>query len=454
MVVKDLSRLGRNSISTGYYVEKHFPLREVRFIAVTDNFDTASDKGNSSGIILPLKNMINEAYSMDIAKKIKAQQQQAMREGQYVGSRPPYGYKKSPTDCHKLIVDENTAPIVKRIFEMASTEMGLAPICRALNEDNVLTPSEYAQSQGIINNKKLVGSGAWQTRTISKILSAEVYTGDLVQGKSKSVNRKQMPNSEDNWIIVENTHEAIIDKELFAKVQKIRDEKSVKRIGSDWTENIFKGKIFCGDCGKNLHRQRVPRAKDIIYIFHCITNTRIAQGSCNSHIYFKEDDLKQAVVNIVQLQTDVLIGNNLLLLQKQKEINQQTEKINTELTTLAKEVAKNQKYLKTLYENLILGIIDLPEYKELKAGYEDKIQKGRDKHLALSTQKDAALKEIKDFTEVTKDLKSICSADKLNRELIEKLIDKIVVKDNNEIDIIFTYKNSFPLLEEVFNRGK
>lgn len=453
VVVKDLSRLGRNSISTGYYVEKHFPLRGVRFIAVNDNFDTANDFNNGSGIILPLKNMINEAYSMDIAKKIKAQQQQAMREGQFVGARPPYGYKKSPDDCHKLVIDEVTAPVVKRIFEMSSEGVGLAPICRALNEDNILPPSQYAQSQGIISHKNLLGNGNWQTRTVMKILSSEVYMGDLVQGKSKSVNRKQMPNSEDKWIIVKDTHEPIIDRALFAKVQEIRAEKSEKKSG-EWTENIFKGKIFCGYCGKNLHRQRVPRAKDIIYIFHCISNTRIAKGSCDGHIYFKEDDLKQAIIKVIDVQSDILLGKNIRLQHKYKALEKQMFATDKELLAIAKEVEKNQKYLKTLYENLVLGIIDLSEYKEMKSGYEVKIEQGRQKHFEITSKKESLNQQIEHFDALTNKVNSIHSPKQLNREIIEKLIERIVVKDDNSIDITFTFQNAFPLVEEVLSNGK
>ncbi|WP_313530609.1 recombinase family protein [Anaerotignum sp.] len=452
VIVKDLSRLGRNSISTGYYVEKHFPLHGVRFIAVTDNFDTATDLNGANNIILPLKNMINEAYSMDIAKKIKAQQQQAMKEGQFVGSRPPYGYQKAPTDCHKLIIDPETASVVGRIFELTAQGMGLAPICRVLNEENILTPSQYAQSKGIINHDRLVGSGAWQTRTLMKILSSEVYMGDMVQGKSKSVNRKQMPNSEEKWITVQDTHDPIISRELFADVQAIREGKAVKH-GGAWEENIFKGKIFCGYCGKNLHRQTAKRVKGDIYVFHCISNTRIAKGYCDGHIYFKEEDLKQAVVNIVQIQADILVGKNKILQGKQKEMNEKIKAMDTQLADIAKEVSKYQKYLKSLYENLVLGIIDLGEYKNLKAGYEEKIEVGRNQHFELTTHKENLLKQASSFANVTKEVVAISSVKKLNRELIERLIEKILVKDGNELEIAFTFQHSFPLLEEVLNHG-
>lgn len=187
VIVKDLSRLGRNSIDTGYYIEQYFHAHNVRFIAVTDQFDT-EDSGNlHGGIMLPLKNMINEAYALDIGRKIKAQARQAMKDGDYIGARAPYGYRKDPDNCHKLLIDENTAPVVKQIFEWAHEHVSLNRIVRNLNEMGIPAPSHYKKDTGEITSPGLIGSGKWQTRTVMKILESEVYTGDLVQGKTKIV---------------------------------------------------------------------------------------------------------------------------------------------------------------------------------------------------------------------------------------------------------------------------
>lgn len=189
VIVKDLSRLGRNSIDTGYYIEQYFHAHNVRFIAVTDQFDTADSGNLHGGIMLPLKNMINEAYALDIGRKIKAQARQAMKDGDYIGARAPYGYRKDPDDCHKLLIDENTAPVVKQIFEWAHEHVALNRIVRNLNEMGIPAPSHYKKTTGEITSPGLIGSGKWQTRTVMKILESEVYTGDLVQGKTKIVDK-------------------------------------------------------------------------------------------------------------------------------------------------------------------------------------------------------------------------------------------------------------------------
>lgn len=164
VIVKDLSRLGRNVIDTGYYIERYFPMQKVRFIAVNDRYDSSSPDNAHDGIIIPLRNMINEAYAMDIARKIKAQQRQAMKDGKYVGGRTPYGYLKAPDDCHQLIVDPVAAEVVKTMFQWAAEGAGLNTIAVRLNEAGYLSPSHYKRTLGEITHENLVGNGHWQTR--------------------------------------------------------------------------------------------------------------------------------------------------------------------------------------------------------------------------------------------------------------------------------------------------
>ena len=155
VIVKDLSRLGRNTIDTGYYIEQYFRLRNVRFIAINENFDTAAPEDAHSGIIIPLRNMINEAYALDIGRKIKAQQRQAMKDGKFIGSRTPYGYLKAPDDCHQFIIDPVAAPVVQKMFQWASEGIGLNTITVRLNEAGYLPPSHYKNTQGIQNRTAL-----------------------------------------------------------------------------------------------------------------------------------------------------------------------------------------------------------------------------------------------------------------------------------------------------------
>lgn len=366
VIVKDLSRLGREYIETGRYLRRVFPAYGVRFIAITDSIDTAHDSGddltvsvknimneaycrdisiktrssldvkrrngdfvgafpvygymkaednknllvpdpyaarvvcdifrmrlegasaskiaselNRLGIIIPLRNMINEAYALDIGRKIRAQQRQAMKDGKFIGARTPYGYLKAEDDCHQLIIDPVAAVVVQRMFRWASEGAGLNTIAVRLNEAGILTPSHYKKMQGKITHENLLGSGKWQTRTVGVILRSEVYTGDLVQGQTKTVDHRQVKADAEEWTVVRDTHEAIISREQFAAVQEILNQTASRAKAREvkaFTPNLFKGKVFCAHCGGSLHRQRNIRKKsDDVYFYHCLSQSRISK---------------------------------------------------------------------------------------------------------------------------------------------------------------------------------
>lgn len=252
VIVKDLSRLGRNTIDTGYYIEQYFRIRSIRFIAVNENFDTANPEDAHSGITIPLRNMINEAYALDIGRKIRAQQRQAMKDGKFIGARTPYGYLKAEDDCHQLIIDPVAAIVVQRMFRWASEGAGLNTIAVRLNEAGILTPSHYKKMQGKITHENLLGSGKWQTRTVGVILRSEVYTGDLVQGQTKTVDHRQVKADAEEWTVVRDIHEAIISREQFAAVQEILNQTASRAKAREvkaFTKNLLKGKVFCAHCG-------------------------------------------------------------------------------------------------------------------------------------------------------------------------------------------------------------
>jgi DNA invertase Pin-like site-specific DNA recombinase len=216
-VTKDLSRLGRNAIDMGYYIEKYFPTHNIRYIAINDNYDSADS--NTSGIVVSIKNMLNEAFALEIGRKIRATKQMNIHNGAFVGRIAPYGYLKNKTDCHKLVTDKYAAPIVRQIFEKAADGHSVTTITEWLNDCGVLPPRRYLHSIGLAAQKEAGGHIHWNKGTIYRILKNKIYVGDMVQGKSRTKEHLQVKLPESEWVITENTHEPIISRDLFEKTQ-------------------------------------------------------------------------------------------------------------------------------------------------------------------------------------------------------------------------------------------
>lgn len=446
VIVKDLSRLGRNSIDTGYYIEQYFYAHNVRFIAVTDQFDTADPGNLHGGIMLPLKNMINEAYSLDIGRKIKAQARQAMKDGDYIGGRAPYGYRKDPDNCHKLLVDKETAPVVKQIFDWAYERVALNRIVRNLNEMGIVAPSHYKKSTGEITSPGLIGSGKWQTRTVMKILESEVYTGDLVQGKTKTVDHQQVKAGDDNLIIARHTHEPIISHEVFAAVQEYRKqvcEESRAVPKRPYTPNIFKGKVFCADCGRSLHRQRAERRKGPdIYWFHCLTNSRVAKDTCKG-VMMQETELIATVTTVLEKELSVALGMSLPLFQLEARQKQKKDGLKSQMSAKRQDIEKQRRLIRGLYENFVQGILTSVEYFELKADYEESITVLSGDIEALEKGMDALDDQLVRYRAMEKDAKSLAQDHVLTAELIERLIDRIEIDHERNIRVSFRFKSEF-----------
>ena len=450
IVVKDLSRLGRNAIDSGYYIEKYFPLHHIRFIAVNDQYDSEDAENSGNHIIVPLKNIINEAYAADISRKVRSQAHQAMQDGEFIGARPPFGYKKDPDNCHKLLVNEDTAPVVRQIFAWAADGVALNVIVKKLNEAGIVTPGYYLASVGIITNKKLMGSGKWQTWTVAKILADEVYTGDMVQGKSVSVRHRQTPTKPEDWIVVRGTHEPLISRELFDQVQAIRQRVAAKYTQTPkvpYTENILRGRVFCGCCGKNLHRQKSHNG----YIYHCISNQRIGKGACENNIgYLQETELFDTILSYVQSEALIVMGKSLK--QQDKRITAQKEQTEREIAALQREAEKARSYLAGLYENFITGVLTQAEYHGMKAEYHQKVMDCVERISALQEGQDKLEKQAARYLSLADRLKAVKKSADLTAAFVSQVIESVTVNSPDDISVSFSFRDDFDGLMEVLNR--
>ena len=398
--------------------------------------------------------MINEAYAADISRKVKAQQRQAMRDGEFVGARPPYGYKKDPDNCHKLLVNEDTAPVVQQIFQWTIDGVPLNVVVRLLNEAGILTPGYYLASIGLITSKTLMGSGKWQTWTVAKILSDEVYTGDMVQGKHKSIGHKQVLTDQNEWIVVRGTHEPLIDRDTYEKAQAIR-ERTAKKSREQapkmpYTENILRGRVFCGCCGKNLHRQRSHGR----YFYRCISNDRIGAGSCTSGIrHLPEQELFSTILTIIRQEAVNIIGKRLQLQQRSDRITAQKTAAEKEISKLQQKTENNRKFLTGLLESFNSGLLTRTEYLEMKEGYSREIRTAVDRARELQKQQSVLESQMECYISLADRLAAVGEDTALSALLVDQLIERITVNSTDDVSIKFRFENGFEQLMEVLADG-
>jgi len=278
-ITKDLSRLGRNAIDTGYYIEKFFPTKGIRYIAVTDNYDSADPK--SGGVMISLKNMVNEAYALEVSRKVKATIRMNIRNGCFIGGIAPYGYFKSENDCHKLVVDPYAAGFVRTMYEMAANGQSHGSILAWLNDNDIAPPMRYIYSKGLTTeNSKGAKTRWWSLRGVRDVLRNRMYCGDMIQGKKRMEGGVQVTLPQSEWTITENTHEPIVSRELFAEVQKFWDKPKIEKepyYKGENTEDILRATVFCGDCGSQMFRKRTG---DKTYSYLCTARVQYTTRAC------------------------------------------------------------------------------------------------------------------------------------------------------------------------------
>ena len=453
VIVKDLSRLGRNVVDTGFYLEKYFPLRHVRFIAVNDQYDSEKASNGDSHIAVPLKNMINEAVALDISRKVRSSTRQSMLRGEFVGARPPYGYRKDPDNCHKLLVDETTAPVVKQIFAWTLDGTPKAVIVKRLNESGVLSPGKHLASVGLITNERLIGSGLWNSVAVERILSDEVYTGDMVQGKTQSHRRKQTPAEAENWIAVRGTHEAIIDRDTFEKARNLLSRVKERHKGfqkTPYTENILRGRIFCGCCGRHMNRRR---QNGKTYVYYCIANDRVAKGSCAANSRIREDRLFDTILKIVRKEAEVILGNELYRKEADKRVAERKAAIERRIAELRQETERNRVFMTGLYENFVGGVLTSTEYHEMKRGYETRMETAVQTVRDLMRERYELEEQLERYVSLAEKLEALTPDSVVTAQLVDRLIDRVTVSGTTEISIDFTFQSGFERLHEVMRNG-
>ena len=453
VITKDLSRLGRNYVQSGYYTETYFPEHNVRYIAILDNIDTALDSANND--IAPFKSILNEMYAKDTSKKINSVLQSKRNNGEYLGTAP-YGYKKDPENKYHLIIDEEAANVVKLIYEKYLAGFGTMQIADYLSKKKIPIPSDYNKRK---RGTKSLTYGLWQQSTVRFILSNEIYTGTVIQGKRKKVSfksKKFINLPEEDWVKVENMHEAIISKEDFERAKKVIDATKGSRVVQN--DYLFKGLLRCYDC-KGYIGIRSPDKNGNIY-GRCQRYGRFGKFDvCSPHNFNYQVFEEQILEVLRQVCKEYKNKKKLEEIAKQTKSKQSQEfDIKSQINSFKQNIEKETRKLEVMYEDRLAGIISLEEYmknanriKEIVKNYEQAIKE-------LEQELSGEKCKTKNETRLDNLVEEFLKIKNPTKEIIREFIEKIEIHSDKQVDIYFNFKplqelnNNFSVAKKEYER--
>lgn len=466
IVVKDLSRLGRNYLEAGDYLEKIFPLYGIRFISVADNFDTLHSNPTEDGIIVPLKNLINEAYAKDISQRICVSKELMQRRGQFVGTQPPYGYLKDPNDLHHLIPDPDTKDIVADMFTRRSMGESATSIARMLNNKGILAPVAYRISKGMEKNQKYKKS-KWDVALVTSILQNPAYIGDMEQGLQKGALYRGIPDhrqSKDKRIYVKQTHEPIVDKTIYYKVQELLKEIRTRHMKCQnkykdvhKKEDIFRGLLYCADCGTKLSLYRrtcmLSSGTYNYYTYFC-RNTPVRDECTKKN--FKMEKLEEIITELINTHIRLYLQKEdvLKMYNRTAKIAGIRNDIQEKITKNNKEITSIQSRMQNLYEDLKDETIDENEYISLKSSYSDRLNELDKELTSLKNDMEKYDADAIVDNDTTKNMRKFIGFKELTREIVVAFIKKITFYDNKRIKVEYTFENKMSELDELIEERK
>lgn len=456
VIVKDLSRLGRNYIEVGKYIERLFPFLGVRFIAINDNFDSADDAALSNNIIVPFKNLINDAYCRDISIKIRSHLEVKRKRGEFIGAFPVYGYMRGE-DKNKLIVDPCAAEIVKEIFAMKMEGMSQQAIADELNRLGVLSPAEYKKEQG--SGYKTVfqthSRAKWTAVAVLRVLTNEVYMGTLIQGKESTPNykvrvREKKPKEE--WIRVENAHEAIISRTDFELISDILQKDTRVSTGKS-AVSVYSGYLVCADCGCSMVRKKV-RSGSLEYVYYVCSGNKKDKDICSSH-RISENTLNMAITKTLQLHLKQLgdLQESIRYIRETSGNSDKIKKLVLQSEKRKEDIEKYNRLKLECYEDYKKELITQDEYMLFKKELDNRIEEiqraitelGKKKRMLLDGryEKESLLEKFLTSKEI-----------ELKRSILVRFISRIYVYEDHRIEIIFRYQDEIRQLSGIVEEIK
>ena len=452
IVVKDLSRFGRDYIDSGRYLQRVFPSLDIRFIALNDNYDSFTASETEKNLVIPFKNFINDNYCRDTSAKVRSVCKVKRKQGQFISNYAPYGYEKDKEDKHKIVIDKEVEYVVRKIFSMKLEGYSSYSIAKHLNDNGIPSPMEHKKAKGIRYktgfSTKAVAK--WDTPSVNRILINEIYIGTLQQGKREKINYKLdkvVSKNKSDWIEIEDNHEAIIDPHDFEIVQKLlKCDIKAKTVGEK--ADLFSGLLFCKDCNAQMTKKVDKRGKTPTVYYICSSYNR--GHNCSRHS-IKQEELQRTVLEMIRHYIQYL-GEYESVSEKIKEMEVSYElfqKIDKRQEYTKKNKAKFELLKSSLYQDLKEGIIAEEEFYDMREFYTNRIVESE---LILEKQSKEIARLYKKSLgnqNFLADIKKYQNIGTLERGLLVRLVDKIYVLEDKKIEIQFNYDETIEILDKL-----
>lgn len=456
IIVKDLSRLGRNYLESGEYIEMVFPFFRCRFISVTDRFDT---KYQQADISVQLKNMANEMYAKDISRKICSTMRTIQDQGKFAGSRAPYGYRLDPADKHHLIIDEETAPIVKQLFELLAEGNTVHFVATTMNANGIPSPGRLLYERGIASTDHFKNS-KWYMQTVRRILQDEIYLGWMVSGKFRSTyhstgKKGSQPVPREEWIVTKGTHEPIVTEELFNKVQeyfmRMKEEHGQTAVYNSKSKkaSIFKGHLRCGECGQAMFLRNKHSHGKVTAWYYCALHENYNSSYCVKKAV-KKQDVEDIALKLIRTQIKLFTdAREMIIALNKKESSKTKHRIySDQIRNVKKQIEKYLSLKASLYEDFANGVLSQSDYISMGQEY---AQKADELRIFLAELEKEAQKYSQTYAmngSWAQIIEQYQNAETLTEEMIDAFIDEMILYNNGHVEVKFRFKDE---LDEVIH---
>lgn len=458
IVVKDLSRFGREYIDSGAYIQKLFPMLGVRFIAINDNYDNAQPGAADNELVLPFKNLMNDSYCRDISVKVRSNLDAKRRNGQFVGSKVVYGYMRSPENKNLLVIDPEAAAVVQDIFRWKIDGQSPAQIADRLNRNHIPSPIEYKKGKGskqrtCFQTKEVA---QWSAVAIYRILRNEIYTGTLVQGKTTSPNhkvKKTIRKAPEEWSRTEHAHEAIIAPAQFDLIQRLMLDDTRSPVGANGV-HLFSGKVFCADCGSPMVR-KVSRCNGYEYTYFICGGNKADKHICSSHM-IRESTVYTTVLAVIQAQIKVAMDMSAALKQVDSLAweNRELERIKAK-RAFQEEVADKHRRLKVgAYDDLKNGLISREDYKIFTEQFDHQIKEAMGAISRLDSERNSIMGGLAEQQGWLAQFRQYENIQELSRNSVVALVDHIEIRENKDIDVCLLHSDHFASIVAFLNEHR